>query len=149
MKENRSFEDVIDFVSEYMGMPIEAIISTCRRQEFIEARMYSYYLCCKHTKLSLSSMGRLMGGRTHATVLNSLKRIYGFMEVDSEFKKKIETLENIFIGDKNSELGGVTKTFLQKILNGGFEKNDYYYSKLKYVSSVLNQQIQRHEDNTR
>lgn len=148
MKENRSFDDILNFVSDYTNISREEITGAGRESRLVDARIYIYHLCFKYTDMGYTKIGTLTGGRSHATVLNAIKKMRDLADVDYIFKCKLDTLDLFFKGSCD-ELKRVTDDFLKKTLYGSFEKNDYYYSKLKFVASVLNQEIRKHEDKTR
>jgi len=74
-KLNKVYGDAVDFVSNLVGVdPIE-MIKQNRRRDLSTARHALAYYMRKHTDLSLQHIGKLMGGRHHATILHSCKLI--------------------------------------------------------------------------
>ncbi len=51
------------------------------------------YLIRKHTQLSLREIGQFLGNKTHATVLNSIKRINEYLLYDKEYKELFNQLD--------------------------------------------------------
>ncbi|WP_193336184.1 helix-turn-helix domain-containing protein [Devosia beringensis] len=56
------------------GVKSRDIIGPERFKEIAAARHYAVYLIAAHTALSLPAIGRVIGGRDHSTVNNSLKK---------------------------------------------------------------------------
>ena len=54
------------------------------------------WLAKKHTDISASKIGQLIGNRDHATVLHACKIIKDLIEVDKSFKSEIEDIESSF-----------------------------------------------------
>lgn len=52
------------------------------------------YLASKLTETTDRQIGENLGGRTHATILHSIKHVKELAEVDNAFKKELEELED-------------------------------------------------------
>lgn len=65
-----------------------------RKREFAHARQVSMTLCNKYTKMSLEKIGRVHGGRDHATVLHAVKTINDLLDTKDyltiEIYKQVE-----------------------------------------------------------
>lgn len=81
--------DILGCVSEHFNVPQKAIVSDSRSKEVMEARHVSIYLARELTEHSLAEIGNAIGGRTHATVLHSLKQTKDWMSSDPVFRHKI------------------------------------------------------------
>ena len=60
-------------VCEYFHVPIELVRSRSRKADVAQARQMIMYFAKRYTDQSLSAIGELLGGRSHATVLHSCK----------------------------------------------------------------------------
>lgn len=72
--------DVVAFVAADHGLPLAAIMGSCRRREFARPRqiaMYAIQRLCPH--LSYSTIGRALGGRDHATIIHGVRTIESMM----------------------------------------------------------------------
>jgi chromosomal replication initiator protein len=64
-------------VGEYFGITVSAIHSSKKDKTIALARHFCMYLARKHTRMSSSEIGRLLGDKNHATVLVGCKKIEG------------------------------------------------------------------------
>ena len=77
------------------ALPIyKQLHSKTRKREIVQARQVSMYLAKKHTELSLSRIGELIGKRDHATVLHACKNISGLLDIDKSFRSSLQEIEN-------------------------------------------------------
>jgi len=66
-----SVEQIRDIVCDYYSIPTEKLMSSSRKREISTARQMAMYLSKQYTKNSLSSIGKIIGNRNHATVLHA------------------------------------------------------------------------------
>jgi len=67
--------DIESTVATYFGITPANIHSSKKNRTVTLARHFSMYLARKHTKMSSSEIGRVMGNKNHATVLLACKNI--------------------------------------------------------------------------
>ena len=67
-------DTIINVVAEHMGVTVADIKSPKRSKDIVMARQMAMYLCRNLTDKALEAVGEVLGGRTHATVLNGIKR---------------------------------------------------------------------------
>jgi len=67
--------DIESAVASYFGITPANMHSSKKNRTVALARHLSMYLTRKHTRMSSSEIGRVMGGKNHATVLLACKRI--------------------------------------------------------------------------
>ena len=67
--------DIESAVATYFGMTPADIHSSRKDRTIALARHFSMYLARKHTRMSSSEIGRLLGHKNHATVLMACKKI--------------------------------------------------------------------------
>ena len=92
-KENITVDKICNIVCQYYSLPLEAINSKSRERKIAEARQVAMYLARTHTNTSLSVIGQTMGKRDHTTVLYACKTVQGQMDVDANFRERINILE--------------------------------------------------------
>tara|TARA_R110002072_G_scaffold1582_5_gene13176 strand:+ start:373 stop:882 length:510 start_codon:yes stop_codon:yes gene_type:complete len=63
-----------ELVSKVYEIELPNMFSTKRDRPLVDARHALVYFLKKHTKYSLGKIGTILGNRTHATMINSLKR---------------------------------------------------------------------------
>ena len=78
--------DIESAVATYFGITPANIHSSKKNRTVALARHFSMYLTRKHTKMSSSEIGRVMGNKNHATVLLACKRIEELMEKNGELR---------------------------------------------------------------
>ena len=64
---------VLDYVSDLYQVDKKLIVSKNRSTNVVNARNLCVSLIRKHTDLSLSQIGLVLGGRSHSTILSSIK----------------------------------------------------------------------------
>lgn len=72
--------EVACFVATEHGLTYAALIGPCRRREFARPRqiaMYAIRALCRH--MSYPSIGRVLGGRDHTTILHGVRKIKDLM----------------------------------------------------------------------
>ncbi len=76
--------DIESAVASYFDTTPANIHSPKKDKTVSLARHFSMFLARKHTKMSSSEVGRLMGNKNHATVLVACKKVQDFVERDAE-----------------------------------------------------------------
>lgn len=89
-----TMDAIIESTCEHYNIKQEEIYGKSRKANIVLVRQLSMYLAQQHTKLTISKIGTLVGGRNHATVIHSVKTIEDRMKVDKEFRKTVAELEN-------------------------------------------------------
>ena len=88
-----SVEKIRDMVCDYFALPLDAVMSKTRKREIATARQVAMYLSKQYTKSSLSVIGKLIGGRDHATVLHACRVVNDLMDTDKNFRMSVKELE--------------------------------------------------------
>lgn len=91
-----TIEGIISSVCSHFNLDESAVYTKTRKRDVVQVRQISMYLAKKHTDISTSKIGQLIGNRDHATVLHACKIIKDLVEVDKSFKSKIEDIESSF-----------------------------------------------------
>jgi chromosomal replication initiator protein len=76
--------DIEEVVAGYFGTTPASLHSNKKDRTVSLARHFSMYLTRKHTKMSSSEIGRVMGGKNHATVLVACKKVEAMLQRDDE-----------------------------------------------------------------
>jgi len=85
-------------VCDYFKLSPEEVISSSRKREILQARQIIMYFTKQLTKMSLSSIGKRLGNRDHATVMHSCKAVSNLIETNKRFRSTIEEIKkNIII----------------------------------------------------
>lgn len=85
-------EYILSIVANYFNITSDEILSSKRTQEISYARHIAMYLIREFTNLSLPKIGKELGGRNHATILNGINNIKASMQKDEDTKKIIDEL---------------------------------------------------------
>lgn len=80
-------------VCDYLNIDQATFDSPKRTREVAQARQIAMYLCKKHTKAPLATIGSSIGGKNHATVLHACKTISNLLETDKTFIQQMEDIE--------------------------------------------------------
>ena len=90
-----SMNDIIQTVCEYYNVTIEDINSKKRSQDIVHPRQVATWLCRNMTENSQEQVGKAVGDRDHATVINSINKINKEISSDSPTKREIEEIKGI------------------------------------------------------
>jgi len=92
-KREISIDYIQKIVCDYFNMPIESIRSKTRKREIVQARQIAMYFAKGMTKSSLATIGSVIGGKDHATVLHACKTVNNLIETDKRFRVFIEEID--------------------------------------------------------
>lgn len=88
-----TLDDIMSAVcTTYKVKPAE-ITAKSRKSKHVQARHLTMYLTNKYTTLSLSQIGRELGGRDHSTVSHACTQIELRLNKDQIFHREVEELE--------------------------------------------------------
>lgn len=76
---------IIEIVAEHFQKTPEQLISKSRSSDIVRPRQIAMYLCKNMTGASLASIGEVLGGRDHSTI------IHGIEKIDTEYNNKEAT----------------------------------------------------------
>jgi chromosomal replication initiator protein len=91
-----SAEIIMEKISNYHKIDIEALKSKSRKREKVFARQMCIYFMKKFTRMSLSSIGQKLGGRDHTTAIHSIKAINDLIDSDPEIKREVQMFDRFF-----------------------------------------------------
>lgn len=89
-----NIDDIKKTVCKHYHISETELCSPSRRQPINQIRQMTAYLASKLTETTDRQIGENLGGRTHATILHSIKHVKELAEVDNVFKKELEDLED-------------------------------------------------------
>jgi chromosomal replication initiator protein len=93
-KREISIEMIIKEVSTYYSIKVSDIKSTKRIKSIMFPRQVAIFLSRKLTNSSLVSIGEKFGGKDHATIIHSIKKIEKELKEKKELKETVDKLEN-------------------------------------------------------
>lgn len=95
MTEEITFEKILDVVTQFFGVSKEDILGKRRNAKINFPRQIIMYLSRKNTNLSLSQIGKELGGKDHSTIIHGFEKINQAIEDnDAETKSVIEILNS-------------------------------------------------------
>ena len=68
-------------------------MSKSRTKDIALPRQIVMYLCKNMTSLPLESIGRLIGGRDHSTILHGVNKVKDEFDKDKDFRQTVETIQ--------------------------------------------------------
>ncbi len=89
-------EDIIEATLKlYPGVTKEELLGKKRDKEIVEPRMICIYLIAELLPLPLTSIGAIMGGRDHTTIMHSKSKVTGLIAKDERIKAKVNDIRNM------------------------------------------------------
>lgn len=84
---------IIEVVSEHFHISVDQMISKTRSSNVAKPRQIAMYLCKTMTECPLDTIGSLLGGRDHSTIIHGIKKITAEYEDNESFKGVIDTIK--------------------------------------------------------
>jgi chromosomal replication initiator protein len=84
---------VIEIVSEHFNISTDQMISKNRSNEIARPRQIAMYLCKNMTNTQLETIGALLGGRDHSTIIHGIKKITEEFGKNDNMKTLIDTIK--------------------------------------------------------
>ncbi|MFA5830864.1 MAG: helix-turn-helix domain-containing protein [Candidatus Paceibacterota bacterium] len=132
----KSINDAIFAVSEAFGITEEILVSSSRKKEIVEARNTLVYCLREYAGMSFPSIGKLIGGRDHTTVIHSYVQAKKNLNNNYDIKQKLKeffagvkmenTITPPFILSEVNTLSTQQKATNIKYLFGHTSKPRYY-----------------------
>lgn len=91
-----TIDDILEKVCSHYNVSQADVNSKSRKHEIVEVRQLAMYFAQKYTKMPASRIGKLVGGRDHATVIHSCNRVSTRMKTDKAFLEEIRSIETTF-----------------------------------------------------
>ena len=88
-----TIDNIISKVCAHYDLDESVIHTKSRKREIVQIRQIAMYLAKKHTEISASKIGMLIGNRDQATVLHACKTVKDLIEINKSFKSDIEEIE--------------------------------------------------------
>ena len=83
---------IIEVVSEHFQISLDQMISKNRSKDIARPRQIAMYLCKNMTDTPLDSIGALLGGRDHSTIVYSLQQMEKSIETEEHTKEIIDDI---------------------------------------------------------
>jgi chromosomal replication initiator protein len=89
-----TIEDIIDACCTLWQVTQDDVFSQSRKANIVLVRQTIMYLAQRHTKLSTSKIGLLVGGRNHATVLHAIAQVKNRLATTPVYAQQVAEVEN-------------------------------------------------------
>ncbi len=86
-------ESIIEEVGDYYRVSTEALLGRGRTKRIAQARQVAMYLLSYELEMSPTQVGRILGGRDHATVIHGAGKINGEINEDSQLRQDVLTIK--------------------------------------------------------
>ncbi len=87
-----TIETILKAVSDYFGIKTQDIKAKKRTKEVANARQIAMYLAKQLTNLSLSEIGKGLGGKDHATVIYACRQVGEKKDKDRNLSKSLDNI---------------------------------------------------------
>lgn len=84
---------VIEIVSDHFQISVDQMISRSRSSDIARPRQIAMYLCKNMTNAKLDTIGSLLGGRDHSTIIHGVEKITEDIKLNPTFSSTIETIK--------------------------------------------------------
>ena len=84
---------IIDVVCEHYAISMEQMVSKTRSSEIAKPRQISMYLSKNMTDASLDTIGSLLGGRDHSTIIHGIKTVTEEYSNNETMRNTIDTIK--------------------------------------------------------
>ena len=86
---------IISSVCGYYKYKREDILGKGKKSDLVKARQICAYLMCEMLSLPLISIGNVMGGRDHTTIMYSRDKIEELIRLNEKIAKEVDDIKNI------------------------------------------------------
>lgn len=84
---------IIEIVAEHYNISIEEMCSKKRTSNIAKPRQVAMYLCKEMTEYPFQSIGELLGGKDHTTIMYGYKKISDEYKDDEFFKQEVDIIK--------------------------------------------------------
>lgn len=90
-------EKIIAAVCSYFKQKREDLIGKGKKAELVKARQICAYLMCEMLSLPLVSVGNILGGRDHTTIMYARDKMEKLAKLNDRLHKEIDDIKNIVL----------------------------------------------------
>ncbi len=90
----KSYEDILDAVSQHFGIEKEGILWENRKKEFMIPRQVSMYLLKTKMHYTYERIGNIFNGRNHASVLYSCNKLEKIIKKDKNLLYEVNAIKD-------------------------------------------------------
>ncbi len=96
------------FVAEYFKISIDDLLGPSKQKDIAFARKIAMYFAKKYTQCTLKTIGSLLGGRDHSTVIHAINNITELIKKEQDVKNTVDNINKEIIkkfSDKRNHKG--------------------------------------------
>jgi chromosomal replication initiator protein len=90
-------ETIISAVCRYYKVKKEDLLGKGKKADLVKARQICAYLICEMLSLPLISVGNIMGGRDHTTIMYSRDKVDELIKLNEKIAKEVDDIKNIVL----------------------------------------------------
>lgn len=95
-------ENIVDAVARAFNQPQDKLLSRDRSAPVALARQVAMYLMREEARLSLPTIGEVLGGRDHTTVMHGYEKISELLETDERLRRQVSDLREQLYGQRSA-----------------------------------------------
>jgi len=92
-------ERIAQAVSNYYGVPMDALQGQKREKSIVVPRQIAMFLMREETDVSLLRIGAELGGRDHSTVLHACDKINREMQINDEMRREVAAVRELIYSE--------------------------------------------------
>lgn len=92
-------ERIEAIVCHYYGINPEQLSMKTRKREVCQTRQLMFYLIREASSYSLAKIGAIYGDMNHASVLHSINKVKGWLEIDKQYQKEFNEIQEMINAD--------------------------------------------------
>lgn len=90
-------EKIVSAVCTYFKQKRDDLIGKNKKADFVKARQICAYLMCEMLSLPLVSIGNILGGRDHTTIMYARDKMEKLATLNDRIAKEIDDIKNIIL----------------------------------------------------
>jgi len=99
--ENITPQYIVRAVANFFQIPVEDLVGSCRKKEFVKPRQVSIYLLRDMLELSYPHIGEIVGKKDHTTAIHAYEKINKELNINNDLNQKLILIKDII--NKSSE----------------------------------------------
>jgi chromosomal replication initiator protein len=92
-KKQLTIKKIQEIVCRYFNLDEALVLTPSRKREIVQARQITMFFAKKYTQASFAHIGKVIGGKDHATVLHACKTIKDQIEINKHFRATIDAID--------------------------------------------------------
>lgn len=92
-KKQLTIKKIQEIVCHYFNLDEALMLTPSRKREIVQARQITMFFAKKYTQASFAHIGKVVGGKDHATVLHACKTVKDQIDINKNFRSTIHAIE--------------------------------------------------------